>query len=280
MVLPGLGVMSELVTAFAQKRVFGYRYVAYSSLAIAVIGFMTWGHHMFVNGESETSAVVFSLLSFFVAVPSAVKVYNWAATIHKGTIHLDTPMLYAMGFIGLFVLGGLTGLFIASIGIDEHVHDTYFIVAHFHYIMVGATVMAFLGGLHFWWPKFTGRLYSEPWGRISAILMFVGFNVTFFPQFLLGYLGMPRRYHVYPAQFQFLNILSSAGATILGFAYMFPMVYLLWSLWYGKRAPDNPWNARGLEWTTSSPPPTHNFATIPIVDFEAYDYPSKVPENG
>jgi cytochrome c oxidase subunit 1 len=280
MVLPGLGVMSELVAAFAQKKVFGYRYVAYSSLAIAVIGFMTWGHHMFVNGESETSAVVFSLLSFFVAVPSAVKVYNWAATIQKGNIHLDTPMLYAMGFIGLFVLGGLTGLFLASIGIDEHVHDTYFVVAHFHYIMVGATVMAFLGGLHFWWPKFTGRLYSEPWGRISAVLMFVGFNVTFFPQFLLGYLGMPRRYHVYPAQFQFLNILSSAGATILGFAYMFPMIYLLWSLWYGKRAPDNPWNARGLEWTTSSPPPAHNFATIPIVDFEAYDYPTKVPENG
>ena len=280
MVLPGMGVMSEMVPAFAQKKLFGYKFVAYASVGLATLSFFVWGHHMFVNGESEWSAITFSLLSFSVAVPSAVKVYNWTATIHRGDIRLDTPMLYAMGYIGLFVIGGLTGLFLASLAIDEHMHDTYFVVAHFHYIMVGATMLAFLGGLHFWWPKFTGRMYPEAWGRIGAFLMFIGFNVTFFPQFIVGYLGMPRRYHVYPAEFQLLNDLSSAGATILAVGYIFPMVYLIWSLWFGARAPDNPWNAKGLEWTTSSPPPTHNFETPPIVDFEPYDYPNKVPERG
>ncbi len=280
MVLPGMGVMSEMVPAFAQKKLFGYKFVAYASVGLATLSFFVWGHHMFVNGESEYAGIVFSLLSFSVAVPSAVKVYNWTATIHKGDIRLDTPMLYAMGYIGLFVLGGLTGLFLASLAIDEHMHDTYFVVAHFHYIMVGATMLAFLGGLHFWWPKFTGRMYPEAWGRIGALLMFIGFNVTFFPQFIVGYLGMPRRYHVYPPEFQLLNDLSSAGATILAAGYMFPMVYLIWSLWFGERAPDNPWRAKGLEWTTSSPPPKHNFLTQPIVDFEPYDYPNKVPESG
>ncbi len=272
MVLPGMGVISEIVPAFAQKKLFGYRFVAYASIGLASLTFFVWGHHMFVNGESETSAMVFSVLSFAVAVPSAVKVYNWTATIYKGSIKLDTPMLYAMGYIGLFVVGGLTGLFLATLAIDEHVHDTYFVVAHFHYIMVGGTALAFLGGLHYWWPKFTGRLYPEAWGRISAFFMFVGFNTTFFPQFILGYLGMPRRYHVYPPEFQLLNILSSAGSLILALGYLFPMVYLTWSLRYGKRAPPNPWNAKGLEWTTSSPPPKHNFETPPVVDFEPYDY--------
>ena len=278
MVLPGMGVISEIVPAFAQKKLFGYRFVAYASIGLASLTFLVWGHHMFVNGESEASALVFSVLSFTVAVPSAVKVYNWTATIHKGSIRLDTPMLYAMGYIGLFVLGGLTGLFLATLSIDEHVHDTYFVVAHFHYIMVGGTVLAFLGGLHFWWPKFTGRMYPEAWGRISAFFIFIGFNVTFFPQFLLGYLGMPRRYHDYPPEFQLLNILSSAGSTILALGYIFPMVYLVWSLWYGRKAPANPWQAKGLEWTTSSPPPTHNFEVQPVVDFEPYDYPIRVPE--
>jgi cytochrome c oxidase subunit 1 len=278
MVLPGMGVISEIVPAFARKKLFGYRFVAYASIGLATITFFVWGHHMFVNGQSDYASIAFSFLSFAVAVPSAVKVYNWTATIHKGTLVLDTPMLYAMGYIGLFVLGGLTGLFLATLAIDEHVHDTYFVVAHFHYIMVGGTVLAFLGGLHYWWPKFTGRMYNEAWGRISAILMFVGFNVTFFPQFILGYLGMPRRYHVYPPEFQLLNIMSSAGATILAFAYVFPFIYLLYSLWYGRKAPDNPWDAKGLEWMTSSPPPLHNFATPPVVDFEPYDYAAKVPE--
>jgi len=280
MVLPGMGVITELVAAFSQKKVFGYRFVAYASIALASVTFLVWGHHMFVNGESQLAATIFSLLSFAVAVPSAVKVYNWTATIHKGSIHLDTPMLYAMGYIGLFVLGGLTGLFLATLAIDAHLHDTYFVVAHFHYIMVGGTMLAFLGGLHYWWPKFTGRMYPEAFGRVGAGLIFIGFNVTFFPQFILGYLGMPRRYHVYPPEFQLLNIMSSAGATILAAGYFFPMVYLIWSLWYGKKAPANPWNAKGLEWTTSSPPPTHNFLNTPLVDFEPYGYENKAPEIG
>ncbi len=277
MVLPGMGVISEIVPAFAQKKIFGYRFIAYASIALASLTFFVWGHHMFVNGESDTAALVFSILSFAVAVPSAVKVYNWTATIYKGSIRLKTPMIYAMGYIGLFVIGGLTGLFLATLSINEHVHGTYFVVAHFHYIMVGGTVLAFLGGLHFWWPKFTGRMYPEGWGLISAVFIFIGFNATFFPQFLLGYLGMPRRYHDYPPEFQLLNIVSSVGATILAAGYIFPMVYLVWSLWFGKRAPANPWDAKGLEWTTSSPPPTHNFNTPPVVDFEPYDYPMHTP---
>ncbi len=279
MVLPGMGIMSEMVTAFSRKKLFGYKFVAYCSLAIAGISFFVWGHHMFVNGESELSAMVFSILSFTVAVPSAVKVYNWAATLHKGEIRLDTPMLFAMGYIGLFVIGGLTGLFLASLGINEHVHGTYFVVAHFHYIMVGSTVLAFMGGLHFWWPKVTGKLYPEVWGRLSAFLIFIGFNTAFFPQFILGYLGMPRRYHVYPPEFQVLNVISSAGSLILAVGYIFPMGYLIWSLYYGKQASDNPWDAKGLEWTTTSPPPKHNFHEQPIVDFEPYDYPNRAPES-
>ncbi len=279
MVLPGMGVISEIVPAFAQKKIFGYRFIAYASIGLASITFFVWGHHMFVNGESDTAALTFSILSFAVAVPSAVKVYNWTATIYKGSIRLKTPMLYAMGYIGLFVIGGLTGLFLATLSINEHTHGTYFVVAHFHYIMVGGTVLAFLGGLHFWWPKFTGRMYPEGWGMVSAIFIFIGFNVTFFPQFLLGYLGMPRRYHDYPPEFQLLNVLSSAGATILAAGYIFPMVYLTWSLWYGRRAPANPWDAKGLEWTTTSPPPAHNFITAPFVDFEPYDYPHEAPND-
>jgi cytochrome c oxidase subunit 1 len=278
MVLPGMGVMSELVTAFAYKKIFGYRFIAFSSVGIAVIGFFVWGHHMFYNGMSPYAGLTFSLMSFIVAVPSAIKVYNWAATIHKGSIRLDTPMLYALGWIGLFVIGGVTGLMLASTALDGQVHDTYFVVAHFHYIMVGATVVAFMGGIHFWWPKITGRKYSEPWGRVSALLMFIGFNMTFAPQYVLGYMGMPRRYHVYPPSYQVLNVLSSAGSTILALAYIFPMIYLIWSLWYGEEAGNNPWGAKGLEWLTTSPPPKHNFEHTPVVDFEPYDYPNVTPE--
>ena len=278
MLLPGMGVMSEIVPAFAQKKLFGYRFVAYSSIALATITFFVWGHHMFVNGESETAAMVFSFLSFAVAVPSAIKAYNWAATLYKGSIRLKTPLIYACGYIGLFVVGGLTGLFLATLSINEHAHDTYFVVAHFHYIMVGGTVLAFLGGLHYWWPKFTGRIYPEGWGIVGALTVFLGFALTFMPQFIVGYLGMPRRYHTYPPEFQLLNILSSAGSVVLAVGYIFPMVYLTWSLWFGRRAPANPWGAKGLEWTTSSPPPTHNFERIPYVDFEPYDYPAASPE--
>jgi cytochrome c oxidase subunit 1 len=272
MILPAMGIVSELIAAFSRKQVFGYGFVAFASIGIAVIGFLVWGHHMFVSGESVYSAMVFSFLSFLVAIPSAVKVFNWTATMYKGSLSWEIPMLYAVGFIGLFAIGGLTGLFLASIGLDVHLTDTYFIIAHFHYVMVGGTIMAYLGGLHYWWPKITGRMYNRTLGKFSAALVFVGFNLTFFPQFIVGYLGMPRRYHAYPPEFQVLNVLSSAGASILGVGYLLPMVYLMWSLRYGKVAGSNPWGAVGLEWTTTSPPPTTNFAETPIVTWEAYDY--------
>jgi cytochrome c oxidase subunit 1 len=272
MILPAMGVMSELVACFSRKRVFGYGFIAFSSLAIAVLGFLVWGHHMFVSGQSVYAAIVFSILSFLVAIPSAVKVFNWTATLYKGSISYQTPMLYAFGFIGLFTVGGLTGLFLASLGVDVHVTDTYFVVAHFHYIMVGGVVMGYLGGIHFWWPKISGRMYPEGWGRLAALVIFIGFNLTFFPQFLLGYLGMPRRYHFYPPEFQVLNVMSSAGASILGVGYLIPMVYLIWSLRYGAVADSNPWEAKGLEWQTPSPPPTQNFEQTPVVQDEAYAY--------
>ncbi len=272
MVLPAFGVISELIACFSRRRPFGYAFIGYSSFAIALLGFLVWGHHMFVSGQSIYAGLVFSLLSFLVAIPSAIKVFNWVATLHKASISWQTPMLYALGFVGLFTLGGLTGLFLACLAIDVHVHDTYFVVAHFHYIMVGGTVMAYLGGIHFWWPKMTGRMYPESWARLSAILIFVGFNLTFFPQFILGYLGMPRRYHVYPEEFQVLNVMSSAGASILGWGYLFPLTYLTWSVFYGARAPSNPFGHTGLEWQTPSPPPTENFVTIPIVTQEAYNF--------
>jgi cytochrome c oxidase subunit 1 len=272
MILPSMGVISEIVAAFARKRIFGYKVMALATITIAVLGFLVWGHHMFVSSQSPFTGMVFSILSMLVAVPSAVKVFNWTATLFEGSVSLDTPMLYALGFIGLFTIGGLTGIMLANLGIDVHVHDTYFVVAHFHYVMVGGAIMGFLGGLHFWWPKITGRLYPVFWSKISAMIIFVGFNLTFFPQFLLGYLGMPRRYYTYPEDFQVLNVMSSAGATVLGVGYLIPMIYLLWSIRYGERADDNPWDAVGLEWQTPSPPPTLNFDDTPIVDYEAYDY--------
>jgi cytochrome c oxidase subunit 1 len=278
MILPGFGVVSEVIACFSRKRPFGYFFIAGSSLAIAVIGFLVWGHHMFVAGQSMYASFVFSFLSFLVAVPSAVKVFNWTATLYKGSVALKTPMLYTLGFIGLFVIGGLTGLFLATLALDVHLTDTYFIVAHFHYIMVGGMVTAYLAGIHFWWPKITGKLYPEWWGRVAAITIFLGFNLTFFPQYVMGYLGMPRRYHAYPEEFHFLNVLSTAGASILAMGYLLPLIYLLWSLRYGPDAGPNPWKAMGLEWTTASPPPKHNFDHTPIVNEEAYAYHTMTPQ--
>jgi cytochrome c oxidase subunit I len=274
MILPGMGVVSEMVTCFSRKQIFGYKFICFSSLGIAVIGFLVWGHHLFVSGQSVYAGVLFSLLSYLVAIPSAIKVFNWTATLYKGRISWQTPMLYVFGFIGLFTIGGLTGLFLAAIGLDVHLTDTYFVIAHFHYIMVGGAIMAYLGGLHYWWPKITGRLYPEFWAKIACAIIFLGFNLTFFPQFLLGYLGMPRRYHAYPPEFQVLNVMSTAGASILGIGYFLPIVYLIWSMRYGPKASSNPWNATGLEWQTPSPPPTHNFDRVPVVTQEAYDYPA------
>jgi cytochrome c oxidase subunit 1 len=282
MVLPAMGVISEVITCFARRRVFGYDFMVYAMVGIAVIGFFVWGHHMFVSGQSPYASIVFSFLSFIVAVPSAIKVFNWTATLYRGQSGFEAPMLYALGFLGLFTIGGLTGLFLASIPVDVHVTDTAFVVAHFHYIMVGGTVSAFFAGLHYWWPKITGRLYPDVWARFAAILMFFGFNFTFFPQFIVGYLGMPRRYHVYPPEFQVYNVLSSAGAFVLAAAYLLPPLYLTWSLIWGARAGRNPWNATGLEWNTSSPPPRENFAVMPHVEEAPYQYHREgfAPEHG
>jgi cytochrome c oxidase subunit I len=274
MILPGMGVVSELITCFSRKQIFGYTFVAFSSMAIALFGFLVWGHHMFVSGQSVYAGMIFSFLSYLVAIPSAIKVFNWTLTLHRGSISLQTPMIYALGFIGLFTVGGLTGLFVAALAVDVHVTDTYFVVAHFHYIMVGGMVTAFMGGLHYWWPKITGRLYPEKLGQLAAIVMFIGFNLTFFPQFVLGYLGMPRRYHAYPDEFQILNVLSTAGASILGVGYLLPIIYLIWSLKHGQRASQNPWEATGLEWKTDSPPPKHNFEETPVITEGPYNYPA------
>jgi cytochrome c oxidase subunit 1 len=272
MLLPSMGVISEVLACFSRKRVFGYTAVAFSSVAIALFGFFVWEHHMFIMGVSQYSALVFSMLTMLVAVPSAIKVFNWTTTLYKGSITFDAPMVYALCFLGLFVVGGLTGVFLGSMGMDIQLTETYFVVAHFHFVMVGAVLMGFLAGLHFWWPKITGRMYPEPPAKVAAVLIFVGFFFTFGPQFVLGYLGMPRRYAMYPPEWQILNVMSTAGATVMGFGYLLTMVYLAWSLRYGPVASANPWRAYGLEWTVASPPPTENFFVTPVVTHEAYDY--------
>ncbi len=274
MVLPSFGVISEVITAFCRKRVFGYHFIAFSSLAIAFLGFLVWGHHMFVSSQSMYQGVAFSLMTFLLAVPSAIKIFNWTATMWKGNIHLNSPMIYAIGFMGLFLIGGLTGLFLATMGTDVHLTATYFIVAHFHYVMVGGTVMGFLAGLHFWWPKMTGKLFNDNVARWNAIVVFLGFNLTFFPQFIAGWMGMPRRYHYYyfAPEYQPFNIMSTLGATVLAIGFVVPVCYFITSLFKGKPAGDNPWGAHGLEWATTSPPPTENFYYDPIVTDDVYDY--------
>jgi cytochrome c oxidase subunit I len=272
MVLPAMGVVSELITNLSHKNLFGYKFVVMSTLAIAIFGFLVWGHHLFVSTQSVYLGLAFSILSYAVAIPSAIKVFNWTATLYKGSISYDTPMLYGLGFIGLFLIGGMTGLFVAALGLDVHIHDTYFVIAHFHYVMVGGSLLAFLGGIHLWWGKMTGRTYPEYWARAAMIIQFAGFNLTFFPQFILGYLGMPRRYASYPPEFQTLHVLSTAGASILGLGLGITIFYLLWSLKNSPRAVANPWGAPGLEWRTSSPPPTENFHVTPVVTWEAYEF--------
>ncbi len=272
MILPPMGAISEVIACFSRKQVFGYSFVAFSSMAIAVFGFLVWAHHLYVAGISPYSAMVFSILTYAVAVPSAVKTFNWTATLYKGAIWWRAPMVWVLGFLGLFLVGGLTGMFTASLGLDIHIHDTYFVVAHFHYIMVGGAIMGYFAGLHYWWPKMTGRMYSDWAAKTSAVLVFVGFNLTFFPQFILGYLGMPRRYHMYPPEWQVLNVMSTGGAAILGVGYLLPMIYLTYSFFKGEKAGANPWMATGLEWTTQSPPLPENFPDQPVVTEGAYEY--------
>ncbi|WP_047494118.1 cbb3-type cytochrome c oxidase subunit I [Terriglobus sp. TAA 43] len=274
MLLPGMACISEIIACFSRKRVFGYTAVAFSSIAISLFSFFVWEHHMYIMGVSQYSALVFSLLTMLVAVPSAIKVFNWSFTLYKGSITFRAPMIYAMCCLGLFVVGGCTGVFLGSLGMDVHLTETYFIVAHFHFVMVGFVLMAFLGGVHFWWPKMFGRMYPEGPAKVAAVMIFVGFFVTFGPQFILGFLGMPRRYAAYPPEYQVLNVMSTAGATVMGAGFFFTMIYLVWSLKFGAVAGDNPWHAYGLEWQTQSPPITANFLETPVVTHEAYDYES------
>jgi len=259
MILPAMGIMSELISTFSRKHIFGYKAIANSSIAIAMLSFVVWGHHMFTSGQSGLANMIFSALTFSVAIPSAVKVFNWVATMYKGSIRLAAPMLWALSFLFLFAIGGLTGLFLGALAVDVHLHDTYFVVAHFHYVMFGGTVVAFLGGLHYWWPKMFGRLYSEPLARLSVLLIFVGFNLTFFTQFVMGSHGMPRRYFDYLERFKGLHQASTVGAFILLAGFLLMAGYLLHSLRWGARAPANPWGAATLEWETASPPIAANF---------------------
>jgi cytochrome c oxidase subunit I len=272
MILPGMGIISELLSVHARRKIFGYRSIAYSSIAIALIGFIVWGHHMFVAGQSELAATIFSALTFLVAIPSGIKMFNWILTLWKGSVSFDAPMLWALAFLFLFAIGGLTGLFLGMLSIDIHLHDTYFVVAHFHYVMMGGTVMAFMGGLHHWWPKITGKMYNEKLARISAFLVFVGFNMTFFTQFIMGSRGMPRRYFNYPEQFTPLHQFSTVGSWVIGAGFLLALYYLIDSLFRGETAPANPWGGLSLEWETQSPPITENFPEVPVVKHGPYDY--------
>jgi cytochrome c oxidase subunit 1 len=282
MILPAMGIISELISVHSHKGIFGYRFVAYSSIAIALFGFLVWGHHMFTSGMSDLAAIIFSALTFTVSIPSAIKVFNWLATMYKGTISLTTPMLYALAFLFLFTIGGLTGLYLGPLSLDRHMHDTYFVVAHFHYVMMGGTLIAFLGGVFHWWPKMVGKMYNELAGQIGAVVVFIGFNLTFLPQFVLGTRGMPRRYATYKPEFEDLHQLSTYGAYLLGIGLLIAGVTLLVSLFKGRKAPANPWGGATLEWTCTSPPPHNNFDRPPVVDdpydFRGIDYDPKTDE--
>jgi cytochrome c oxidase subunit 1 len=279
MILPSMCVISEIIPCFSRKSMFGYSFVAISSIAIAILGFLVWGHHMFVSGQSKWANVVFSGLTLLVAIPSAIKTFNWLATMYKGAIVLKTPMIYVLSFFAIFGVGGLTGLFLGALATDIPLHDTYFVVAHFHFVMVGAVMIAFLAGLFYWWPKMTGRMYDERMGITSAVLIFAGFNVTFVPQFLAGVAGMPRRYATYAAQFQGLNRVSTVGAVILAAGLLLALWALVASLRHGARAPANPWGASTLEWHTASPPPHDNFP-VPPRGRRPYDFGDLRPEAG
>lgn len=272
MVLPSMGIISELITCYSRKVIFGYRAIAWSSIGIAAVSFFVWGHHMFVSGQSEVAGIIFSFITMLVGVPTAIKVFNWTATLYGGSLLFSTPLLFAIGFIFLFTIGGVTGIILAVTAVDVHFHDTYFVVAHFHYVMVGGTLMAMTGGIYHWLPKMFGRMYDEFWARISFVLLFIGFNVTFFPQFVLGAMGMPRRYYDYLPVYEPLNRISSIGAWTIGVGFLVALYVVLKCIYRGPQAPDNPWGARTLEWQTSSPPPHENFLTQPVVTAGPYEY--------
>ncbi len=272
MILPGMAIISETVSVFSHKKIFGYKLIAFSSLGIAFVSFLVWGHHMFTSGQSELAAIMFSFLTFLVGIPSGIKVFNWLATMYRGSISLEAPMLYTLSFLILFTIGGITGIFLGALAIDIHVHDTYFVVAHFHYVMMGGTVMAFLAGIHYWWPKIWGRMYNEFWAKIACALIFIGFNMTFFTQFIMGTQGMPRRYFTYLEQYQPMHGFSSIGAFVIGAGFVIMAVYLIAAIFKGRPAGNNPWGSLSFEWLTSSPPPHGNFDEEPVLEHGPYDY--------
>jgi len=278
MIVPGFGIISEVISTFSRKIIFGYWAIALSSLAIAFIGFLVWGHHMFTAGQSSLANMVFSFLTFLVGIPTGIKIFNWLATMYKGSIDMKTPMLYAMIFLFLFTIGGFTGIMLGALAVDIHLHDTYYVVAHFHYVMMGGMVMAFLAGLHYWWPKMFGKMYSEYWAKITAAILFVGFNMTFLPQFVMGSQGMPRRYFNYIDQFQGFHQFSTYGSYVIGVAFVMMFIYLMHSLLRGERAKANPWGSRALEWQVSSPAPLHNFDHTPVIINGPYDYHKPMSE--
>jgi cytochrome c oxidase subunit 1 len=278
MIVPGFGIISEIISTFSRKVIFGYWAIALSSLAIAFIGFLVWGHHMFTAGQSSLANLVFSFLTFMVGIPTGIKIFNWLATMYRGSIDMKTPMLYAMVFLFLFTIGGFTGIMLGALSVDIHLHDTYYVVAHFHYVMMGGMVMAFLGGIHYWWPKMFGKMYNEFWARIACIIIFVGFNMTFLPQFVMGAQGMPRRYFNYVEQFQIFHQFSTIGAYIMGVGFVIIFIYLVHSMVKGKLAPANPWGSRAMEWQTTSPPPLHNFNHTPVIINGPYDYHKPMSE--
>jgi len=272
MILPAMGVVSEIIPTFARRTIFGYKAIAMSSLAIAFVGYLVWAHHMFSSGMSDTARWIFSLLTFIVALPSGVKIFNWVATMYKGSIDPQTPFLWVMNFIFLFSIGGLTGLVLGSLATDIHLTDTYFVVAHFHYVMFGGTGTIFFAALHYWFPKMFGKMYNKKFANIAVVTYFIGFNMLYFPKFIMGYMGMPRRYYDYLPQFTPYQRISTVGSWILAGTIFFIIGYLIHALKYGKKATSNPWGGVTLEWHIPSPPPLENFETIPTITHEPYDF--------
>ena len=272
MVLPSMGVVSDAIAAVARKNVFGYQMIAYSSLGIAFVGFFAWGHHMFVSGQSPFDNGAFAVISMFVGVFTAIKVFNWVGTLYRGAIAINAMFVYICGFLFFVVFGGMTGIAVATISLDIHWHDTYFVVAHFHFIMVGAVIMGFLIAIHYWFPKMFGRMYHEGWAMVSASFIVLGFIATFIPQFLVGNAGMPRRYYMYPERFQAMNVASTAGSTLLAFGFIIIAIYLIYALVRGEIAGDNPWKSMGVEWQTTSPPDKHNFAKPVVITKDPHSY--------